>query len=343
MSPLRLLSRHAHISPEHGTSLEEGTVNALDQLSYIRKNYSTRLAMTKAMTTVAAQLGKFTHFYPAALYDYSSNIVEKQLLSKYGDFLSTWIMAHPEETATPFTTQAPHAWMCWLQGEDDLPPLLQRITNVQKHMLEDYQYTVISLENIDDYVEFPAYIHDKFRAGDISPVHMTDLMRVALLEQYGGLWIDATVLLTQPVPHSIFESPFYTIKDLDTHFAQSQKYPEIRRWEGYMIAGQPHALLYSWMKDFLFNYWKHETRLIHYLMINQAALIGIDNIPIIQDEYMQLPSSNRSCELLAPQLKSGQFNSLDALIRDGTYAFKLSRHVPYEETALSTLFATIHA
>lgn len=49
----------------------------------------------------------------------------------------------------------------------------------------------------------PAFIESKARRGQIGLAHLSDYVRAFLLDEYGGLWIDATVMCTQPLPASM--------------------------------------------------------------------------------------------------------------------------------------------
>lgn len=314
--------------------------NMLSQLAYTVKEYSPALAAIKVMTTASNIAGARLHIYPAGPYRWGAEMVERLLLRKYGEFLEQWRSQHPSETAVPFTAnERIPAWQCWLQSIDTMPPFLQQIRELQEEALEEYDVHLVSYDNIDEYVDFPGFIYDKLRKGSITPVHFTDLIRVSLLQQYGGVWLDATILPVRPVSMQLFDTPFYTVKNPTFDFASARKYPEINRWEGYFIAGQPHALLYQWMKDFLFEYWNHEELLIHYLMVNQAALLGLDYILPIREEYAVLPCTNQSCEMLGADLADHHFTSLNTYTADGTTVFKLSRRDNYDTGQLATLFA----
>ena len=49
----------------------------------------------------------------------------------------------------------------------------------------------------------PDYLNEKLKSGALPLAIYTDLMRVALLEHYGGTWMDATILLTDEIPQEI--------------------------------------------------------------------------------------------------------------------------------------------
>ena len=84
-------------------------------------------------------------------------------------------------------------WWCWFQGEENIPELAKIcLDSLRKHM-PSYKITIITLENLTNYIIMPDFILRKFRAGWISGATFSDIIRLALLARYGGIWIDATV------------------------------------------------------------------------------------------------------------------------------------------------------
>lgn len=307
------------------------------QLSYIYRNYGTKLALAKFTTAISNSQERLTHYIPESPYTWQCRMVLQELSNRYESFIARWKKQHPIETADNSNSKRYAIWTCWLQGESTIPPFLHKIIDNQRYYLCDRPHHIITANNVEEYINIPGYIMDKFHDGIISPVHFTDIIRIFLLEQYGGIWCDATVLLTAPISKSIFDNPFYTIKGINMEFPASHKYPEIAKWEGYFIAGQQHALLYSWMKDFISKYWAKEERLIHYLLINQIALLGIKHHPVLQDEYASLTCSNQQCELLGPALLAHNKKLIRDVLTSDTHVFKLSRRAAYPPDLINPL------
>ena len=100
-------------------------------------------------------------------------------------------------------------YWCWLQGLKDISKLgLQ--SEIYKKNLQDYNIIIINEININEYVNIPKYIMDKFKKGIFTRIHFSDILRLELLNTYGGTWIDASVLITK------YEPRFYdkTIKNI---------------------------------------------------------------------------------------------------------------------------------
>lgn len=91
-------------------------------------------------------------------------------------------------------------WQYWGQGMENLPEIVQiSFASVDAHK---GNYTVIRLtdKTIHDYIEIPTFIRKRISEGGMTKTFFSDWLRLALLRCYGGVWLDATTLLTAPLP-----------------------------------------------------------------------------------------------------------------------------------------------
>lgn len=85
-------------------------------------------------------------------------------------------------------------WMCWFQGEKSpkIPELNRECIERWKNLNKDWEVNIISFKNVKFYVP------DFFDILENSPYrvrlsHKSDLLRLLLLERYGGAWVDASL------------------------------------------------------------------------------------------------------------------------------------------------------
>lgn len=104
-------------------------------------------------------------------------------------------------------------WICWFQGEEEAPEIVKKcINSVRKHASGD-EVIILTEENITDFVTIPNIVLEKYRDGQISKTHFSDIVRLNLLAQQGGLWVDATVFMTRDLDLSLyFHSDFVSLK-----------------------------------------------------------------------------------------------------------------------------------
>ncbi|GIE27531.1 hypothetical protein Ait01nite_005760 [Actinoplanes italicus] len=87
----------------------------------------------------------------------------------------------------------------WAQGFDSAPPVVRACLAALKANNPDSRVHELSLDGIGDYVDVPEDLVASL-AGD--HYHFSDLLRMLLLEKFGGVWLDATCLVTEPLrPH----------------------------------------------------------------------------------------------------------------------------------------------
>ncbi|WP_241627798.1 capsular polysaccharide synthesis protein, partial [Rosenbergiella epipactidis] len=103
-------------------------------------------------------------------------------------------------------------WSVWLQGENEAPDLVKRcFDSIRKNHLQELK--VIDLENLNQYLIINPKILDKYKSGIISNTSFSEIIRLELLSNYGGLWVDSTIFCYKPMPN-LFESnlSFLTLK-----------------------------------------------------------------------------------------------------------------------------------
>ena len=76
----------------------------------------------------------------------------------------------------------------WLYWDSNPPPLINKIVKKLENLNPGYEITLINKDNIRDYTEY-----DLFK-DDMNPTFRSDLLRLILLYNYGGFWIDASTL-----------------------------------------------------------------------------------------------------------------------------------------------------
>lgn len=101
-------------------------------------------------------------------------------------------------------------WQYWAQGiDDDIPDIVRLCFHSVDKYCGDYQIIRLTRQGINEYLEFPSFILEKYRENEISHTFFSDLLRIVLLYHYGGVWIDATILLTKEIEKDILSSELF--------------------------------------------------------------------------------------------------------------------------------------
>lgn len=251
----------------------------------------------------------------------------RRLKKKTSGFVDTCKQNHPESYEEKHEKII---WMCWLQGLETAPELVQLCAASVRRHLEPLGYRIIVLNenNLKDYVSLPDYIEEKKQKGLISGAHYADLIRLNVLLTYGGTWIDSTVFCSSGnVPKWQLESPLFVYQilkpGLDGHSLP------MSNWFITANAGHPILML---TRDLLYDYWKHNDKLVDYFIFHYYFEIACQAFPELSAQMVPCSSETPHIVLLhlfdpySPQW-------LDAALSQSCF-HKLTYKFTDEQTAL---------
>lgn len=84
-------------------------------------------------------------------------------------------------------------WRYWHQGWDNAPFPLKYCTESVQHYAPDWKIVDLDCKSVKDYIDIPK----ELERADFPLATLSDLIRIKLLDQYGGVWIDSTVFLNR--------------------------------------------------------------------------------------------------------------------------------------------------
>lgn len=166
-------------------------------------------------------------------------------------------------------------WVCWFQGMDQAPDLVKKCYQSLQENLTDREIILLTSENIQEYVEFPDYIIDKWKKGQITHTHMTDLLRLELLIKYGGMWIDATVLCTskrERIPDYFFDSDLFLYQTFKPG-RDGQAQP-VSSW---LISAKSNNKILQMTRYLCYEYWKKNNEMVDYFLFHDFLVISLEH------------------------------------------------------------------
>ena len=206
-------------------------------------------------------------------------------------------------------------WVCWWDGEGTMPPLVKSCYNsIIKHS-SNHPVMLITKENYKNYISIPEYIIEKVSLGIMSLTHFSNILRVNLLYDYGGIWMDITILALKDISLEGFS--FFTLKALaktasvtlntfegisSTHPFHICKETPVSRWSGFLLGGTKSSPFFSYLRDILYAYWKDHNDQIDYLLFDYTIALGYDNIPSMKKLIDNVPCSKIDKYLLERNL-----------------------------------------
>ena len=135
------------------------------------------------------------------------------------------------------------------------------------------------MNNLHEYITLPDYINEKHKKGIIDNTHYSDLVRLQLLIEHGGSWIDSTFFVTGRKFEYIMHLPLFLIHEYEqlTFFSAASNE---------LIVSAPHDPILTLTRDLHFQYWKDFDYLLHYMLFHMLFKLATEAYP---DEWARVP------------------------------------------------------
>ena len=211
-------------------------------------------------------------------------------------------------------------WTLWMQGYENAPELVKStIDSIRKFAeLNNFQFILLEENTIEKYVVFPKLIKEKMDLGVIDYTKISDILRVSLLAKYGGTWVDATIYMKEEFDSSLLLQNYYTIKtggieDYSPNISNN-------RWKGFFLSG--NSSLFSFTRDFFFEYYSRYDIAVDYLLIDYIFDIAYKYDEKIKNQMLELEKSNPNLFWLESHLGDEFDQKVWDNITETTKAFK---------------------
>ena len=129
-------------------------------------------------------------------------------------------------------------WQYWAQGYEDVPEVVRTCLDSVERYAGDYTIVRLTDDNLHEYIDLPDFVRQKRSV--YSRAFFSDLLRLMLLSSYGGLWLDATILLSGPIPPEYTQCNFFV-------FRRDPAEKDIKYWRN------TYAYYFGWAKGFRVN------------------------------------------------------------------------------------------
>ena len=89
-------------------------------------------------------------------------------------------------------------FILWFQGFDNAPQIVKKCVESWKFYNPDWNIVLLDDNNLHKYVKLERYIIN-IKNKHIEKAHLSDIIRVILLNNYGGVWADSTTFCNKPL------------------------------------------------------------------------------------------------------------------------------------------------
>lgn len=232
------------------------------------------------------------------------------------------------------TDESNKIWICWFQGEEQAPEIVRTCIQSIRRYYPDKEIIVLDDNNLSNYVVLPDYIIRKRKLGRISNAHYSDLIRIDLLCNYGGIWLDATVLATSTFLE-LDKFPLFVYKQLD--LTRQEQYQPIVA-SSWIISAQKGQRILLLTRKFLWKYWEKKDFLEHYFLFHIFFSIATERY---QEDWANVPLyNNHNPHVLFFELEQTYSEERWAAIQLQSCFHKLNHHKTYD-TLTNTFYQYI--
>lgn len=217
-------------------------------------------------------------------------------------------------------------WIFWWQGYKNAPEIVKKCISSAEKNAGTHPVILLTKENWQEYAYIPEYITRKVENGAISLTHFSDILRMVLLAEHGGLWLDATIFVSKEIPEYCFELPYFSI-----HYETSTSKISKGKWTGFCQAGQKKSIIHSFCRDIFFSYWKKYNKLIGYFFIDYVMLAGYNNIPEFKKLVDAIPFNNQGVKELDRHFNDEFSSEIFSSLLENSVFFKLNWKREYKE------------
>ncbi|WP_228258863.1 capsular polysaccharide synthesis protein [Acinetobacter ihumii] len=160
----------------------------------------------------------------------------------------------------------------------------------------DYKVIRLDENTIKDYLDLPDFVWERKQNPYFKPAFFADLIRLALLDIYGGIWIDATILLTNQIDKNILNQDFFMFqrsanaenKDFwiafnSDYFGWSDEH-FVNILNSFIVAKKNNEIIHTCL-NIMLNYWKTQKDIPHYfffqIMMNELLKKNTFNVDML--------------------------------------------------------------
>lgn len=245
--------------------------------------------------------------------------------------LAKWFVQHqPIEVEIQKTKQlsSDMYWSYWHSAIDESPAIVKASLASQQFFLGE-KHVLLSDENLNDYLILPAWIHDKRRG--FSTTHFSDLLRLLLLRTYGGVWMDATVLLTAEPGGWLPKSKFFAFSRPSDPFLLSN----------WFLAADSDTYIVKQLLSGLCAYWRDHEEQSHYFNFHFLFELFFFTDAVFRRQWIQsVEMSHVAPHILQAVLHEEFVLNLHDDIRAKSHVHKLTYKVDIEiETDKTNFFS----
>lgn len=256
---------------------------------------------------------------------YKHKVMSRYFAKEFRTFLSGYDFGKALPAADP--AAAGTIWLLWWQGEENAPWIVKTcLASVRRHA-GNHPVVVLTERNFRDYVSVPDWVTERLSAGTISVTHVSDIIRISLLAEKGGVWLDATMFCTGSLEECFARPVWSTHRPGYLHLS-----PACGRFANYALGARGEGRRsFSIIRDLLLHYWETTERMNDYLFLDYLILLAQHADERTRELFGAIPDNNPRCDDLLICFGDAYDPEVWAAMKKDTQIFKLTWKLDYKD------------
>lgn len=184
-------------------------------------------------------------------------------------------------------------WVLWLQGEENMPEIVSLCYKQIKINSNGHKVILLTYNNLNLYLKISSNILNKV-GKSISYAAFSDYIRFNLLSLYGGLWIDSTYFIVNPLDKNIFKREFWSIhKPYPTPRDSNYSIISKSKWTGNLMYTSKDCDYIRLCRNLFCNYWNYYNKSFDYFLIDDCIWYIYNSYEKFKELIDSLPITNK--------------------------------------------------
>ena len=263
---------------------------------------------------------------PDFVYDGYHNLVIKKIRKDLGTLISSYKGVRSIEDENCGTKEI--IWVMWWQ-RGNVPRLVEKNLSILRKKTRK-KVVFLNEDNISDFLDIPFDLYENVKCGKKSYAVLSDYVRTAILFQYGGIWLDSTILVVGESPLlslPVASRDFITIHGVTDY---GDKFVAKDKWTVYCIGGRCNQLFFKFVNDGLGQYLSSEYPQPDYFLVDYLFEIAYqENIDGFRTKVNSLSRSEENVERLSRIINEKYDKEEFYKLCKNTHIFKMSNKKDY--------------
>lgn len=174
-----------------------------------------------------------------------------------------------------------HLYILWFQGFRQAPPIIKRCLKSWKVHNPDWTIHTLHNGNLKNYINLDSIVPGIRKRG-IGLAGVSDVVRIALMKKYGGVWVDATTFCNQPL------NKWLPANIKQGFFAFSKPTPKKLVSSWFLYSSKGNYITSKWFRK-VKEYWEGRKRMDGYFWFHHLFNKLYDGDKKFQQIWDQVP------------------------------------------------------